>query len=425
LEISRLEKNGFYMIKYAEIFAQKLSELKDSGTYRYFLNVNKSAQHFPVFYFEDADGKKYRAINFCSNDYLAMSVHEEVISKLAYVGNRAGAGSGGTRNISGTTIYHRDLENTIASLHQKDAALLFGSAYLANLTALNVLGKIMPDAVFISDENNHASIIEGIKASGCDKKIFQHNDLEDLENILKSIPIDKPKVIVFESVYSMSGTVAPILEIVLLAKKYQALTYIDEVHAVGIYGENGGGMTEALGVQNGIDLINGTLAKGFGVFGGYIAGNALLVDAIRSLGAGFIFTTSLPPAICAAAIKSIEYLKNDKAIRPSYHQKVKELRKLLDSNKIPYRANDTHITPVPIGNELDCKEISDLLLYAHGIYIQPIVYPTVKKGEACLRITITSKHSIAEMEILVQALKQTFLSFSSNIVRIEEKNLSN
>jgi len=300
------------LINYTEIFADKLEALKQGGTYRYFLNVNKSAQHFPIFHFEDANGEKRKAINFCSNDYLSMSVQEEVISKMVWVANRAGAGSGGTRNISGTTNYHRKLEISIADLHQKEAALLFGSAYLANLTALGTLGKILPNAVILSDEYNHASIIEGIKTSGCEKRIFKHNDVAELESLLAKIPVDRPKIIVFESVYSMSGTIAPIVDIVMLAKRYQALTYIDEVHAVGLYGEHGGGLTEQLQIQNGIDLINGTLAKGFGVFGGYIAGSSVMVDAIRSLGPGFIFTTSLPPAICAAATKSIEILKADK-----------------------------------------------------------------------------------------------------------------
>jgi 5-aminolevulinate synthase len=338
-----------------------------------------------------------------------MSIHEDVISKLAYVANRAGTGSGGTRNISGSTIFHRELENTIASLHQKNAALLFGSAYLANVTALSVLGKILNNVVFISDEFNHASIIEGIKASGAEKKIFEHNDLNDLESILKNIPIDQPKVIVFESVYSMSGTVAPILDIVLLAKKYQALTFIDEVHAVGVYGEHGGGMTEELGIQHGIDLINGTLAKGFGVLGGYITGESILVDAIRSIGAGFIFTTSLPPAICAAATKSIDYLRNDHLIRPQYHQKVELLRNLLKQNGISFISNSTHITPIPIGDEKRCKQISDTLLYQHGIYIQPIVFPTVKNGEACLRVTISVKHDETHFQALVASLKEVLV----------------
>jgi 5-aminolevulinate synthase len=398
------------MLNYLEIFEQKLQDLKAAGTYRYFLNLNKSAQHFPVFYYEDAHGKTHRAINFCSNDYLAMSVHEDIISKLGYVTNKVGTGSGGTRNISGSTIYHRELENSIASLHQKDAALLFGSAYLANLTALSVIGKMLNDVVFISDEHNHASIIEGIKASGSVKKIFRHNDVMALENILQSIPIDQPKVIVFESVYSMSGTVAPIMEIARLAKKYQALTYVDEVHAVGIYGKHGGGLTEELAIQNEIDIINGTLAKGFGVFGGYIAGNKVLVDAVRSLGAGFIFTTSLPPAICAAATRSIEYLRNNLLIRPQYHQKVQILRSVLTVNEIPFFNNQTHITPIPIGDEKRCKEISDSLLELYGIYIQPIVFPTVAKGEACLRITISTKHTEAHFQLLADALKQLLVA---------------
>lgn len=410
------------MINYSQILADKLNALKESGTYRYFLNVNKSAQHFPVFYFEDSNGEKLKAINFCSNDYLSMSVHEEVISKLAYVANRAGAGSGGTRNISGTTIHHRELENAIADLHQKEAALLFGSAYLANLTAIGALGKILPDAIILSDEYNHASIIEGIKASGCEKRIFQHNNLEELESLLKNIPLEQPKLIVFESVYSMSGTIAPITEIVLLAKKYQALTYIDEVHAVGLYGDCGGGLTEQLNLQTGIDIINGTLAKGFGVFGGYITGDRLMVDAIRSLGPGFIFTTSLPPAICAAATKSIDILRNDKTIRADYRNKVKALRTLLVENDIAFFNNDTHITPIPIGDEKRCKQISDILLYKHGIYIQPIVYPTVKKGEACLRITLSIKHENAHFQLLVNAMKKSMQETEHLLVQKKIKN---
>lgn len=403
------------MINYAKIFSDKLDSLKESGTYRYFLNVNKSAQHFPVFYYEDADGEKRKAINFCSNDYLGMSVHEEVISKLGFIVNRAGTGSGGTRNISGTTIYHRELEQTIATLHHKQTSLLFGSAYLANLTALSVLGKLMSNTVFVSDECNHASIIEGIKASGAEKKIFRHNDLVDLEMVLQSIPINQPKIIVFESVYSMSGTIAPIVEIVLLAKRYQALTYIDEVHAVGIYGQNGGGLTEQMQAQNGIDIINGTLAKGFGVLGGYISGDRMIIDAIRSMGSGFIFTTSLPPSICAAATKSIELLRADQHIRPLYQKKVLELRSLLELNNILFNSNDTHITPIPIGDEKRCKKISDLLLYKYGIYIQPIVYPTVKKGEACLRLTITAKHETHHFQTLVDALMATINTHSESV----------
>ena len=412
------------MINYQQILANKLDQLKEKGTYRYFLDVNKSAQHFPHFYFEDAEGIKRKAVNWCSNDYLAMSVHEEVISRLSFVTHRSGTGSGGTRNISGTTNFHRSLENVLAQLHNKEKALVFGSAYLANLTALATLGKLMPEAIYISDQDNHASIIEGIKASGNEKRVFPHNDLKALEQVLQSLPIDQPKILVFESVYSMSGTIAPMEEMILLAKKYQALTYLDEVHAVGLYGDTGGGLSEALGLQNGIDIINGTLAKGFGVLGGYIAGSAILVDAIRSFGSGFIFTTSLPPAICAAATKSIEILMQSKKLREDYFNKVYQLRQLLLTKKIPFLNNPTHITPIIIGDELRCKQIADYLLYQLGIYLQPINYPTVPKGKACLRVTITTKHGQTEMEQLAEALAEVLELFPATIAAVEAKTLA-
>lgn len=412
------------MINYQQILSNKLDQLKEKGTYRYFLDVNKSAQHFPHFYFEDAEAVKRKAVNWCSNDYLAMSVHEEVISRLSFVTHRSGTGSGGTRNISGTTNFHRSLENILAILHGKEKALVFGSAYLANLTALATIGKLMPNAVFVSDQDNHASIIEGIKASGNEKKVFPHNDLEALEQILASIPIDQPKVLVFESVYSMSGSIAPMEEMLLLAKQYQALTYIDEVHAVGLYGNRGGGLSEQLGLQNGVDLINGTLAKGFGVLGGYIAGSAILVDAIRSFGSGFIFTTSLPPAICAAATKSIEILMNSSKIRTDYFNQVRKLRALLLSRQIPFLDNPTHITPILIGDELRCKQIADYLLYQLGIYLQPINYPTVPKGAACLRVTITTKHGETEMEQLADALAQALSHFPVHHLSLATKSLT-
>ena len=399
------------MINYQQIFSDKLDLLKEKGSYRYFLDVNKSAHHFPYFYFEDPQGNKRKAVNWCSNDYLAMSVNEEVISRLSYITHKCGTGSGGTRNISGTTNYHRALEELLADLHNKESALVFGSAYLANVTGLSTLGKLIPDAIFISDEKNHASIIEGIKTSASDKIVFPHNDLVALENILASLPLDRPKILVFESVYSMSGTIAPILDMIVLAKKYHALTYLDEVHAVGIYGKHGAGLSDQLGVQSGIDIINGTLAKGFGVLGGYLAGAKHIIDAIRSFGSGFIFTTSLPPAICAAATKSIELLMHNSQIRTKYFEKVAALRKLLVDYGIPFYLNETHITPILIGDELRCKQIADQLLYNHGIYIQPINFPTVKKGEACLRVTITAKHEYTEMEQLAIALKAVLNQF--------------
>jgi 5-aminolevulinate synthase len=392
------------MIDYNNILNNHLTGLKQSGSYRYFLDVNKSAQHFPRFYYENEEGKKQAATNWCSNDYLCMSVHEEVIGKLCLIASRSGSGSGGTRNISGTTIHHRELERTLASLHKKEAALLFSGAYLANLTTLSTLGKLLPGTIFISDERNHASIIEGIKASGCQKKIFRHNDTADLENTLSSLQKDIPKIIVFESVYSINGTVAPVEEIILLAKKYNCLTYLDEVHAVGMYGDDGGGITSLHGLQNGIDIINGTLAKGFGVIGGYIAASQIIADAIRSFGSGFIFTTSLPPAVCAAANKSIQLLQKNNVIRTLFHQKVKQLRKILQQHEVAYTANDSHITPVHIGNAAICKKMADRLLKEYGLYLQPVNHPTVPKGEECLRIVVTVKHTEADMQYLAQSL---------------------
>ncbi len=392
------------MIDYNSILHNHLNGLKQSGSYRYFLDVNKSAQHFPRFYYENEHGEKQMAVNWCSNDYLCMSVHEEVIGKLCLTASRSGSGSGGTRNISGTTIYHRELEHTLARLHKKEAALLFSGAYLANLATLSTLGKLLPGAVFISDERNHASIIEGIKASGCEKKIFRHNDTADLESILENLDRNIPKIIVFESVYSMNGAVAPVEEIVLLAKKHNCLTYLDEVHAVGMYGHDGGGITSLLGLQNGIDIINGTLAKGFGVIGGYIAASLTITDAIRSFGSGFIFTTSLPPAICAAANKSILLLQKNNAVRVSFHQKVTLLRKSLKEYHVAYIDNDSHITPVHIGDAAVCKQAADRLLREFGLYLQPVNYPTVPKGEECLRIVVTVKHTTADTQYLAESL---------------------
>ena len=392
------------MINYQQLLADHLLQLKESGSYRYFLDVNKSSRHFPRFYYEDANGGKRMAVNWCSNDYLCMSVHEEVISKLSFVAHNSGVGSGGTRNISGTTIYHRDLEQLLAQLHHKESALLFGSAYQANVTTLATLGKLLKQLVIISDEGNHASLIEGIKASGAEKIIFRHNDSQHLEEILAQLPENIPRLIVFESVYSISGTTSPMTEILLLAKKYHCLTYIDEVHAVGLYGEDGGGLSSQLELREGIDIVNGTLAKGFGVIGGYIAASKTIVDAVRSFGSGFIFTTSLPPAICAAAAASIRILIGGKPFRRTFHQKVKQFREILASQGVPFTANDTHITPVPVGDEVVCKNLADTLLYEYGIYLQPINFPTVPMGKACLRITVTLKHELTDMIHLAESL---------------------
>jgi 5-aminolevulinate synthase len=394
------------MIDYSNILSNRIDALKKEGHYRFFLDVNKSAQHFPRFYYEDMNGEKRMAVNWCSNDYLCMSVHEEVISKLSFVAHRSGAGSSGTRNISGTTIYHRELERTLANLHKKETSLLFGGAYLANLTTLSTLGKLLPGCIFLSDARNHASIIEGIRASGCEKYIFNHNDTAHLESILQTLPAGAPKIIVFESVYSIHGTIGPIREIAQLAKQYNALTYIDEVHAVGIYGEDGAGVTASLGLQNEIDIINGTLAKGFGVIGGYIAAGKTIVDAIRSFGSGFIFTTSLPPAVCAAANHSIQWLQRHKEVRTHYFKKIERFRSILQQYEISFLPNDSHITNIPVGDSTLCRKIADELLHKHGIYIQPVNFPTVPKDAACLRITVTAKHEEKDMRTLAKALKK-------------------
>jgi 5-aminolevulinate synthase len=392
------------MINYEDILAAQLEKLKENGSYRYFLEVDKSARTSPHFSYQHGDESKM-GTNWCSNDYMGMSVNASVIETFAAVAAGSGVGSGGTRNISGTTVHHRALENTLAALHQKEAALVFGSAYLANLTTLATLGKLFPDAVFLSDENNHASLIEGMKANHCKKIIFRHNDAAHLEELLKQLPAEQPKIIVFESVYSIHGTIAPLKDIAALARKYNCFTYLDEVHAVGLYGDDGGGVTSQLGLQQGIDIINGTLGKSFGVIGGYIASSRIIIDAMRSFASGFIFTTSLPPAVCAAATKSIELLHSDPAWRTSFHQNVARLRQMLHEHKIEYSENPSHITPIPIGDSVKCKRIADRLLHEFGVYLQPVNFPTVKIGEECLRIIVTVKHTENDMLLLAKALR--------------------
>jgi 5-aminolevulinate synthase len=404
------------MVDYQKLVTDKLDQLKANGSYRYFLQLHKSARHFPVFYFEK-DGVTKRAVNYCSNDYLGMSVDEDVIGKLSFVLHHSGTGSGGTRNISGTTSQHKGLEQTIADWYTKEAALVFGSAYLTNLTALQTLGRQLPNAIFISDEENHASIIEGIKASGGQKRIFRHNDLIHLEEILASLPASQPKIIVFESVYSMTGTIAPIREIVALAKKYHALTYADEVHGVGLYGKTGSGVCEQENMVADVDLINGTLAKSIGVLGGYLTGTAIFMDFIRSFGSGFIFTTSLPPALCAAAEKSIQLIQKDPSPRTLVAGSVSYLRRLLDEAGIAYLENDSHITRVMVSGAEKCKSLADELLFTHGIYLQPLNHPTVKVGEEGFRIIITAKHTRQHVNELVIGLKNILIEADSHYLQ--------
>ena len=391
---------------YQSFLKEKLQQLKDSGSYRYFLEVNKSAQHFPNFYYADEHGQQHAAVNWCSNDYLSMSTQEDVIAKLGFVTHRSGTGSGGTRNISGTTNHHKELERTLAEWHKKEAALLFNGAYQANVTTLQTLGKNIPGLVFFSDERNHASIIEGIRGCRNDKKIFRHNDVGHLEELLQTVPVDQPKLIVFESVYSMSGTISPVSAIVKLAKKYTALTYIDEVHGVGLYGKRGSGILEQEDQQDALDIVNGTLSKAVGVFGGYIAASATVIDFIRSFGSGFIFTTSLPPAICAAANKSIQYIQQNEKLRNGFFDNVNLLRTAFTNNGIEFKENNSHITIIPVENAVRCRQLANLLLEKHGVYLQPINHPTVPVGEECLRIIITAKHLPKHINHLAYSLKK-------------------
>jgi len=394
------------MFNYHSYLQDKLQQLKDTGAYRYFLEVNKSAQHFPHFNYTNKEGVQRSAVNWCSNDYLCMSTREEVIAKLGFVTHRSGTGSSGTRNISGTTIYHKELESTLAQWHKKEAALLFNGAYAANVTTLQTLARHISGLIFISDDRNHASIIEGMRGCKNPKMIFRHNDTSHLEEILSSLPLNQPKLVVFESVYSISGTVAPVKQIVQLAKQYNALTYVDEVHAVGLYGPTGAGIFEREGLQDEIDILNGTLSKAIGVFGGYIAASATIVDFIRSYGSGFIFTTSLPPAVCAAANKSIQVIQEDHSGRKEFHQNVSLLRDTLEEYGVKFTSNESHITSIPIGEANRCREIAAELLNKQAVYLQPINFPTVPKGEECLRVIITAKHQPKHINHLAYSLNK-------------------
>ena len=391
------------MINYLEYFKKNLKNLKEDGNYRIFADLEKLAGNFPkaLNYKENSVSE---VIVWCSNDYLGMSQNKIVLESMTQALNKVGAGSGGTRNISGTNHYHVLLERELCYLHQKESALLFNSGYLANHATLSTLGKKLPECIFFSDEKNHASIIQGIKSSGAKKIIFKHNDLNDLERNLKKYFKYHSKVIAFESVYSMDGDFSPIREICYLAKKYNAITFLDEVHAVGIYGQRGAGVAERDGIMDQVDIVQGTLAKAFGVIGGYITGKKDAIDFIRSFASGFIFTTSLPPCIAAGAYASIRHLKFSSSERDNLFKVVKDLKKSLKKNNIPFIDNDSHIIPVIIGDPLLCKKASQILLDNFKIYVQPINYPTVPKGKERLRITASPQHTPRMIKDLVKAL---------------------
>jgi 5-aminolevulinate synthase len=389
---------------YAATFASAIATVHAEGRYRVFADIRRARGAFPAAELVLADGSGRPITVWCSNDYLGMGQNPKVIAAMHDALDKVGAGSGGTRNISGTTHYHVELEHELADLHGKEAALVFTSAFVANDTTLATLQKLLPGVVIFSDAKNHASMIAGIRNGGGAKRIFGHNDVADLERQLASVPRETPKIIAFESVYSMDGAIAPIAEICDLAEKHGALTYIDEVHAVGMYGPRGGGISERDGQSHRIDVINGTLAKGFGVMGGYIAASRDLVDAIRSYAPGFIFSTSIAPAVAAGALASIRHLKTSQLERARHQERAATLKRKLEAAGLPVLRNPSHIVPVLVGDPVHCKAITDDLLNRFGIYVQPINYPTVPKKTERLRLTPTPLHTDAHMDALTEAL---------------------
>jgi 5-aminolevulinate synthase len=381
-----------------------LSRLHEEGRYRTFIDIEREKGNFPHAMWNCPDGSKKPIVVWCGNDYLGMGQNPVVLNAMHEAVDATGAGSGGTRNISGTTVYHKRLEAELADLHGKEAALLFTSAYIANDATLSTLPKLFPGLIIYSDELNHASMIEGVRRNGGAKRVFRHNDVAHLRELLAADDPKAPKLIAFESVYSMDGDFGPIEAICDLADEFNALTYIDEVHAVGMYGPRGGGVTERDNLAHRIDIINGTLAKAYGVMGGYIAASEKMCDAVRSYAPGFIFTTSLPPAVAAGAAASVAHLKTDQTLRDQHQLQAKILKMRLKGMGLPIIDHGSHIVPVIVGNPVHTKKLSDMLLSEHGIYVQPINFPTVPRGTERLRFTPSPVHGPKEIDALVKAM---------------------
>jgi len=391
---------------YRTAFHNALERVHAEGRYRVFADLKRHRGNFPRATWTRPDGESQDIVVWCSNDYLGQGQNPVVIEAMKQAIDEAGAGSGGTRNISGTTHYHVELEHELADLHGKEAALLFTSGYVSNEASLSTLYKILPGLIMFSDELNHNSMISGIRAGAREqRRVFRHNDLAHLEELLAAAPADSPKLIAFESVYSMDGDIADMPAMVALAKKYGAMTYLDEVHAVGMYGPRGAGVAERDGVMDQIDIIEGTLGKAFGVMGGYIAADAVIIDAIRSYADGFIFTTSIPPALAAGAVASIRYLKEHNEVRVAHQGRAQALKERLTQAGLPVMPSESHIVPVLVGDPVHCKMISDILLSDYGVYVQPINYPTVPRGTERLRFTPSPAHSDEMIDHLAKALE--------------------
>ncbi|RYF94650.1 MAG: 5-aminolevulinate synthase [Caulobacteraceae bacterium] len=401
---------------YKAAFRTAVEQVRSEGRYRVFADLKRHRGAFPRATWTRDDGSSKDIIVWCSNDYLGQGQNPVVLDAMHAAIDANGSGSGGTRNISGTTHHHVELERELADLHGKDAALLFTSGYVANEATLSILYKVLPGLIVFSDELNHASMIAGIRNGGGKRHIFRHNDLEHLESLLADAPLDAPKLIAFESVYSMDGDIADLAGTVALAKKYNAITYLDEVHAVGLYGVRGAGVAERDGVMADIDIIEGTLGKAFGVMGGYIAGDIEMVDAIRSFASGFIFTTSLPPALTAGAAASVKWLKQHNEVREIHQERAETLKTMFRNAGLPVMPSVSHIVPVMVGDPVHCKMVSDMLLEDHGIYVQPINYPTVPRGTERLRFTPTPFHTDEMMRDLVRAMEKLWAH--CNIARL-------